>query len=254
MPRSSSSKRGESDPLVRDIGRDVSASEHVVQHVRRLVEQGEIGVGDRLPAERDLARQTGVSRSSVRVGLRALSAMGVVQVRHGAGTFIADAPALESEPLQFLAALHGVTRDEMFEARRLLEVGVAGLSAERSTGDHLVGMADEVTSMFASIDDPVTFLVHDIRFHRAVAAASGNPILAAVVEMVSGIFYETRRQHVHRARDLRDAAEMHRRIYLAIRAHDPVAARAAMNEHLMQSERAQHIEDTHLHEPDSEAS
>jgi GntR family transcriptional regulator, transcriptional repressor for pyruvate dehydrogenase complex len=223
--------------------RDVSASEQIVHHVRRLVEQGELGVGDKLPAERALAVQTGVSRSSVRVGLRALSAMGVVQSRHGAGTFITDAPALESESLQFLAALHGVSRDEMFEARRLLEVGVAGLSAERATGDQLVAIADEVTSMFASIDDAQAFLVHDIRFHRAVASASGNPILAAVVEMVSAIFYETRRQNVHRATDLREAAEMHRSIYHAVRAHDPVAARQTMNQHLMQSERAQVMEE-----------
>jgi GntR family transcriptional repressor for pyruvate dehydrogenase complex len=219
--------------------RPVSASEQVVRHVRRLVELGEIGVGDRLPAERLLAQQTGVSRSSVRVGLRALSAMGVLQSRHGAGTFISHAPSLESESLEFLAALHGVSRIEMFEARRMLEIGVAGLAAERADGHGLVAIAEEVTSMFASLDDPQTFLVHDIRFHRALGAAAGNPILAAVVEMVSGIFYETRRQNVDRATDLREAAEMHRRIYNAIRIHDISAARSAMDEHLQLSERAQ---------------
>jgi GntR family transcriptional regulator, transcriptional repressor for pyruvate dehydrogenase complex len=219
--------------------RPVSASEQVVRHVRRLVEQGELRVGDRLPAERTLALQTGVSRSSVRVGLRALSAMGVLQSRHGAGTFISHAPSLESESLEFLAALHGVSRKEMFEARRMLEIGVAGLAADRAEGHGLVEIADEVTSMFASLDDPQTFLVHDIRFHRALAAAAGNPILAAVMEMVSGIFYETRRQNVDRATDLREAAEMHRRIYNAVRIHDAPGARAAMDEHLALSERAQ---------------
>ena len=219
--------------------RPMSASEQVVRHVRRLVEQGELGVGDRLPAERALAQQTGVSRSSVRVGLRALSAMGVLQSRHGAGTFISHAPALESESLEFLAALHGVSRIEVFEARRMLEIGVAGLAAERADGHGLVAIADEVTSMFASLEEPQTFLVHDIRFHRALAAAAGNPILAAVVEMVSGIFYETRRQNVDRATDLREAAEMHRRIYNAVRIHDIAGARAAMDEHLRLSERAQ---------------
>jgi GntR family transcriptional repressor for pyruvate dehydrogenase complex len=217
----------------------VSASEQVVRHVRRLVELGELRIGDRLPAERALAVQTGVSRSSVRVGLRALSAMGVLESRHGAGTFINHAPSLESESLVFLAALHGVSRDEMFEARRMLEIGVAGLAAERAAGDSLVAIAEEVTSMFASLEEPQTFLVHDIRFHRALAAAAGNPILAAVVEMVSGIFYETRRQNVDRATDLREAAEMHRRIYNAVRMHDPALARSVMNEHLTLSERAQ---------------
>ncbi len=121
----------------------------------------------------------------------------------------------------------------------MLEIGVAGLAAERAAGDALVAIADEVTSMFASLEEPQTFLVHDIRFHRALAAAAGNPILAAVVEMVSGIFYETRRQNVDRATDLREAAEMHRRIYNAVRLHDPALARTAMNEHLTLSERAQ---------------
>lgn len=221
-----------------------SAAERIVHHVRGLLERGELSPGDRLPAERALAQETGVSRSSVRIGLRALSAMGVIQSRHGSGTFITDGPpALESEPLQFLAALHGVSRSTMFEARRLLEVGVAGLSAERATGDDLVVIAEEVTSMFASLDDPQAFLVHDIRFHRAVAAASANAILASLVEMVSSLFYESRKANVHRARDLRESAEMHRRIYHAVRSHDAAGARAAMNEHLGMSERAQHSEE-----------
>jgi GntR family transcriptional repressor for pyruvate dehydrogenase complex len=224
-----------------------SAAERVVHHVRALLERGALTPGDRLPAERALAEQTGVSRSSVRIGLRALAAMGVIQSRHGSGTYITDGPpALESEPLQFLAALHGVNRQAMFEARRLLEVGVAGLSAERATQDDLVILAEEVTSLFASLDDPQAFLVHDIRFHRAVAAASGNQILASLVEMVSSLFYESRKASVHRARDMRESADMHRRIYHAIRAHNPEAARAAMNEHLGLSERAQLSEEAAL--------
>jgi GntR family transcriptional regulator, transcriptional repressor for pyruvate dehydrogenase complex len=217
-----------------------SAVEEVVHYLRGLVERGELSPGDRLPAERALAKHTGVSRTTVRIGLRALSAMGVIQSRHGSGTFITDGPpTLESEPLQFLAALHGVTRGTMFEARRLLEVDVAGLSAERATGDDLLPIAEEVTSMFASSDDAQAFLIHDIRFHRAVAAASRNPILASLVEMVSSLLYESRKANVHCARDLKESAEMHRRIYHAVRSHDPDAARAAMNEHLGMAERAQ---------------
>ena len=87
----------------------------------------------------------------MRAGLRSLAAIGVLQTRHGAGTFITDGPpTLGSEPLSFLAALHGFTRDEMFEARRALEVGVAGLSAERATDDQIATIAEEVTGMFAS--------------------------------------------------------------------------------------------------------
>jgi len=238
--------RGVSEQRVRDAAwrqssrTPTSAAETVVEHVRTLLERGALKAGDRLPPERTLALYTGVSRSSVRVGLRALATMGIIQSRHGSGTFIADGPpALESKPLHFLAALHGFTRDEMFEARRLLEVGVVGLSARRATGEQVAAIAEEVTSMFASLDSPLDFLRHDIRFHRAVAAASGNPILASLVEMLSEVFYERRRETVDRACDLKESAEMHRRIYMAIRQRDAAGAGEAMNRHLQLAYEAQ---------------
>ena len=86
--------------------------------------------------------------------------------------------------------------------------------------------------MFASLDEPLTFLVHDITFHRAIAHASHNPILASLIEMVSAMFYERARRNVGAVRDLREAAEMHRAIYQALRDHDGDAAQAAMSEHL----------------------
>ena len=144
------------------------ARERVAEHVRRLIETGELHPGDRLPAERELARALGVSRPTVRSGLKALEAMGVVHSRRGAGTFIADGPPdLGREPLGLLAALHGFTSDEMFEARLALEVGVAGLAAEHAPAEHLATMAEELTEMFATGDDPQAFLVHDVRFHQA---------------------------------------------------------------------------------------
>ena len=98
-------------------------------------------------------------------------------------------------------------------------------------------MAEEIASLFASMEQPLRFLVHDINFHRTVAAASGNPIVASLVEMVSALYYERRRQTAQQASDvdLRDAAEMHRRIYQAIRNHDGASAREAMHKHLLQA-------------------
>ena len=214
------------------------SAQQVVTHIRGLIERGELRPGDRLPAERNLAAHLGVSRPSVRAGLRALSAMGVVQPRHGSGTYIPDGPpVLGSEPLSFLAALHGFTGLEMYEARRILEVGAAGLAAERATEEQRAALAEHVDSLFASIDTPQVFLVHDINFHRTIAAASGNPIVASMVEMVSALYYDRRRQTAARAaeRDLRDAAEAHRRIFDAVKGRDPEAARREMNEHLLQA-------------------
>jgi GntR family transcriptional repressor for pyruvate dehydrogenase complex len=233
--------------------KDVEGStEHVVSYVRALIERGELGRGDRLPAERDLATHIGVSRPTVRAGLRALAAMGVVRSRHGSGTYIPDGPpVLGSEPLSFQAALYGFTREEMYEARRILEVGAAGLAAERAVPDEMATLADEVAGLFASLDDPQVFLVHDINFHRSVASASGNPIVASLVEMVSALYYERRRETAARAsdRDLRDAAEMHRRIYQAIRAHNADGARQAMHAHLLQASEYQSKEPTEAAAP-----
>ncbi len=245
MPRSTPTPNPFPEP---DEGRsaDRVTTEHVVSHVRALIEQGALKPGDRLPAERELAVRIGVSRPSVRAGLQALSAMGVVQARHGAGTFITNGPPmLGTGPLSFLAALHGFTRQEMFEARRVLEVGAIGLAVQNANGEHLAAIAEEMAGMFASLDDPQTFLVHDIKFHRAIARASRNPILASLIEMVSAMFYERRRRNVGAPRDLREAAETHRLIYHALRDRDPIAAQSAMGEHLRRSE-AMNVEDLPL--------
>jgi len=221
-----------------------AATQLVVAHVRGLLDRGELRPGDRLPAERELARQLGVSRPSLRAGLRSLGVMGVVKIRPGAGSYIAAGPpALGTDALSFQAALHGFTRDQMFEARLVLEVAAAGMAADRATAERLVVMSDEATGMFASLDDPQAFLQHDIAFHRALAACCGNPIVTTLVDMVSELFRQQRRQTINRAHDLKEAADEHRRIYLAIRANDADRARRMMTEHLMRAEHSQRDEE-----------
>jgi GntR family transcriptional repressor for pyruvate dehydrogenase complex len=223
---------------------DTMAAERVVMHIEQLIQGGHLKPGDRLPAERELARHVKVSRPSVRAGLRSLAAVGVVEARHGSGSFITSGPPrLSTGPLSLMAALHGFTRDDMFDARRVLEVAAAGLAAERATGENLAGMSEEITGMFASLQDPQAFLVHDVRFHRAIAAASHNPVLAALVELVSTMAYERRRLTVERARDLKESADMHRRIYSAIRERDADGAQREMREHLDLARMAQASEE-----------
>jgi GntR family transcriptional repressor for pyruvate dehydrogenase complex len=226
--------------------RSLVAVDLVTAHVRGLIERGELRPGDRLPTERELAVQLGVSRPTVRTSLRALSTMGVVQSRQGAGTFITDGPpALASEPLGLLAALHGLNRDGLFEARLVLEVGSSALAAERASGDDLAAMSEEVTGMFASIGEPLTFLRHDVRFHRAIAAASGNPVIGVLIDMLGSLFYERRSETIQRATDLRETAEAHRKIYQAIRVRNRDAAIEAMSEHLRHAQAAQTDEAAH---------
>src|SRR6266699_478591 len=214
-------------------------AEQVVIQVRDMIRQGTLKPGDRLPPERELAKRLGISRASLRHGLRFLAAIGVLTSRHGSGPYIAEGPpALDSEPLRMLAELHRFTPDEMFETRKLLEVGLAGLAAQHAQPDHLAVMAEEVAEMYAALNDPQEYLVHDIRFHRAIAAASSNPILAALMDMVSAVMYERRRETVSRAKDLKESVAMHREIDRLIRAGKADEARAAMSEHLALAQRA----------------
>jgi GntR family transcriptional repressor for pyruvate dehydrogenase complex len=222
-----------------------STAEEVVTRLREMIQRGELRSGDRLPPERDLAKLLGVSRPTLRAGIRSLAAVGVLQSRQGAGTFVVDdegPPSLDSSPLRMMAALRGFTTSEMFEARRALEMAIAGLAAERATGDQMASMAEEITGMFASLDNPEQYLIHDMHFHQTVAAASSNRILTALMNMVATILFDFRRKTVNRAHDLKESAQMHRQIYKAIRERNPEAARNAMHEHLMLAQKAQESE------------
>jgi len=215
------------------------AAEVVVSYVRSLIETGTCLPGDRLPSERSLSERIKVSRPTVRAGIRSLAAMGIVESRHGSGTFVTEgSPLLKSNPLDIFASVHRIPEREIFEARRVLEGDVAALAAQRATAEHLEIMSHEVLEMY-TLEEPQSFLIHDIQFHRAIGQASGNAILAALVEMVADLFYEQRKTSVHRLRGAEHVAHQHRRIYEAIRNRDPDAARAEMDAHLRWAERAQ---------------
>jgi len=209
------------------------AAKLVVAYVRKLIESGEFRAGDKLPPERELVQLIGVSRATVRAGLQSLATVGVVDSRRGAGTFVADGPPLlDVNPLSLFTVLHGIPQAELFEARRVIEIDLAGLAAERARGDELAVISEELMEMFASIDDVHRFLVHDIRFHRAIAAAARNPLLAAIMEMVADLFYDHRKTTVDRWQRAPEAAEQHRRIYQAIKSGDVKRARTEMGDHL----------------------
>lgn len=215
----------------------------VVEHVKGLIAKGEVHPGDRLPPERELARKLKISRSSLRAGIGFLSAMGVLKSRHGAGTFVSSGPpALDSSSLTVLGALHGFLPWQMFEARIVLESSIAALAAERATDEHIAELAEEVAEMYASLDDPREYLIHDVRFHRTIARASGNPILGALMETITADLYRHRSKTVQNTLDLKESAEMHREIYRAIRSHNPAQARLTMEQHLKLASDAQKLE------------
>jgi GntR family transcriptional repressor for pyruvate dehydrogenase complex len=223
-----------------------TTAEEVVTRLRDMIHSGELAPGDRLPPERDLAKILGVSRPTLRAGIRSLATVGILQSRQGAGTFVAErgeSPMLDSSPLRMLSALHGFTSDEMFEARLALEMSIAGLAAERATSEQMTLMAEEITGMYASLNEPEQYLVHDMKFHQTIAAASNNRILTSLMNMIATILFDNRSKTVKRAKDLKQSAEQHHNIYRAMRERDPEVARRAMHDHLIETQKAQRLEE-----------
>jgi len=224
---------------------DTHRTMHVVNHIRTLIENGSLRPGDKIPPEREFARQLNVSRASLRTGIGYLAAMGVMKVKHGVGTFVADGPAaFGKDSVSMIGALHGFQSWQMFEARLLIESNLAALAAERGTEEHFTALAEEVAEIFASLESPAEFLIHDVLFHRTVAQASGNPILAALMETITSALYDRRRKTVERAIDLRESAEMHRELFRAIRSRNQEEARRLMEQHLLMAQAAQGMEDS----------
>ncbi len=230
-------------PRQRTEARDTDRTKQVVNHIRALLEKGALKPGDRIPPERELARTLKISRASLRTGIGYLVAMGVMKVQHGVGTFIEDGPAEFSKAsLGLMGALYGFQFWQMFEARLIIEGSLASLAAERGKEEHYAALAEQVAEMYAIADNPADFLVHDMQFHRIIAKASGNTIMAALIETITTAMYEKRRKTVERADYLREMAGMHREIFRAIRARDPVEARKQMEHHLRTAESAHNME------------
>jgi GntR family transcriptional repressor for pyruvate dehydrogenase complex len=229
-----------------DSQQNSTTAEGVVIQLRDMIHRGELSSGDRLPPERDLAKLLGVSRPTLRAGIRSLTTVGILQSRQGAGTFVAErdeSPTLDSSALRMMAALHGFTSDEMFEARLALEMSIAGLAAKRATAEQITLMSEEIAGMYASLNDPEQYLVHDMRFHQTIAAASGNRILTSLMNMIATILFDSRSKTVKRAKDLKQSAEQHHSIYRAMRERDVDAAEQAMHDHLIETQRAQRLEE-----------
>jgi GntR family transcriptional repressor for pyruvate dehydrogenase complex len=212
----------------------------VIDHIRKAIERGDLHSGDRLSPERELAHEMNISRATLRLALGYLAAMGVLKIRHGVGTFVADGPPeIGKASLSMIGTLHGFQPWQMFEARIVLESSLAALAAERGKERDLTALAEEVAEMYATCESPADYLIHDVRFHRTIAQASGNPILAALMETVGTALYDARRKTVERSANLRDSAEVHREIYRAIRSGDSHLSRKLMERHLRQAEAEQ---------------
>jgi GntR family transcriptional repressor for pyruvate dehydrogenase complex len=214
------------------IRRNVIAHE-TIDTVKRMIVRGELQAGQRLPAERDLAVQLGVSRPSLRESIRALIALNILESRHGEGTFVSSLePDLLTEPIDFVLQVNNGGMEALFEARCVLEAGIAALAAERATDLELAELDDFVKQGRTKLDDPELFIEHDIEFHERIRRAARSAVLASMLGSVSTLSLESRRRTAQnptvRSRSLSD----HVRILKTLKARDQEAARTAMLMHI----------------------
>jgi GntR family transcriptional repressor for pyruvate dehydrogenase complex len=214
-------------------------TELVVQRIKELLGRGELKAGSRLPPERELADMLHISRPSLRTALKALSVMGVIHAKPGAGTYIAKSlPEVFTEPMHFMTLINNTSVEELFEARLIIEAGLAELAAERATESDIAALIEEVEEMKANTGDPEEFLKHDVRFHQAMARAANNKLMSGVMDTVAQLLFHIRRQNVAHANDLEEAIEWHEKIIAAMRKHDPKRAKETLSGHLRAAQAA----------------
>jgi len=206
---------------------------------------GRLAAGTSLPRETDLAEEFGVSRGVARECIRGLEERGLVSVRHGRGATVSDEGAWDMFSPDVLSAVlegeHGAeVLGEYLECRRLLEIGAAGLAAERAKAADLAALSAALEHMRATAErapgNPAAEdLYHqaDIDFHHAVIRATGNRALGRMTEPVHRALAAARRPLARPEVRLARSLPEHQRILTAIAARDAVGAREAMREHLL---------------------
>jgi GntR family transcriptional repressor for pyruvate dehydrogenase complex len=225
--------------LFQAIERGSTLANRVTRQMEHLIVEGHLKPGDRLPAERELAQQFGVSRTVVREAVRALVAKGLLEVRPGSGTVVSsptkDAVA-QSMSLLLRTAQLEIDYDKVHEIRRILEVEIAALAAQRRTRQDLERMEEILRKASEIEEDRNCFAECDVAFHAALARATHNELFSVLLDSVVDIMLKVREMGFSVPGTPARAFRYHQAILEQIKAGDPERARQAMREHLIESE------------------
>jgi DNA-binding FadR family transcriptional regulator len=214
----------------------------IAEQLRQLMASGEFAPGSRLPAERDLALQLGVSRPSVREALIALEVEGMIEVRTGSGIYVQH--AVSTAPLNNPALNADLDTDaptnwgplEVMSARIVVEAEVAALAATHAQKSDLKAIQVGLKQMKLEAARDQAPRQGDEAFHQAIAHACGNSVLLDTVQRYwqarSGPLFERLGDYFEHPQSWQAAIAEHQAVLHAIEAHDPSAARKAMQKHL----------------------
>jgi GntR family transcriptional regulator, transcriptional repressor for pyruvate dehydrogenase complex len=210
----------------------------IVDQIRNLIETGVLAAGDKLPTERVLSDQLGVSRSSMREALTALEVMGIIDSRPGSGNYIARGMSDDFADREFADLIAQGGTNEILETRSIFEPGCAAFAAQRHTQQDLEAMARCIATMERQVSTGEDSWDADWGFHRAVAAACQNPTTIAVYDLLtqrmSGLLWQVMRDRNLGTDEERPMQYLHdhREIYDAISSGDAGAAGGLMRVHV----------------------
>jgi GntR family transcriptional repressor for pyruvate dehydrogenase complex len=226
------------------VARDQSLAEKVTDQIEAMIVADHLLLGDRLPAERELAQQFGVSRTVVRQAIHSLIAKGLLEARSGGGTVVrrpTAAAVAQSLSLFLRSGQAQLDYGKVHEVRRLLEVEIAGIAALRRTAADLAAVDANLRTAYDNLahENPARFAEIDIAFHAALARATQNVLFELLLDSLNEIMVEVR----HSAFAIPDtparALRFHQAIYAQVQAGDAAGARLAMQEHLQEAEETQ---------------
>ncbi|MGW1022114.1 FadR/GntR family transcriptional regulator [Streptomyces sp. NPDC002577] len=204
--------------------------EQVLERLRRYAAEAGLQAGDRLPPERDLAQRLGVSRASVKQAIVVLEVQGLVEVRHGGGTYLVR-DSLDAEPVEHLVERRRRLPD-VLEAREALETKLAELAAERRTDEDLAALRLALSHMADEIAEGAPGVEGDRLFHAAVTAAAHSSLLAEFMRSIADQITESRNESLRQPGRPTRSLTQHRAILSAIEAQEPKRAAAAMRRHV----------------------
>jgi len=217
--------------------------QRIAKHVRDLILSQRLQPGERLPAERELARMLGVSRVPIREAMRTLAAQGYIEVRRGQGMFVASSSveATVDELTKELLRQRGLLA-ELFAVRRLLEPASAQWAAARAGEEDVAKLEEIMAAMEAAgaIDPPDYEAIGkgDTELHVQIADAAANRVLIRIMQAIQDLHREQLETSLRYRDRVHETLKDHRRLVRAITAGDPVEAREAMIDHLTNSEAA----------------
>ena len=213
--------------------------EQLAERIRQQILSGALNPGDRLPTERDVARDYGVSRTVVREAVKTLQQDGLIEVKAGLGTFVVD--ATDKAFSQSLSLLMSVNLSDnlldVVEIREILEVQMAALAATRAKPEDIEKLKSAVGIMDQSLDDVSEFIKQDHAFHLALAQATQNAVMPLLVSSIVDLLQQLRSRTASVNGSLERGQRHHKRILDAICRGDAEAAHEAMRAHLRQVRR-----------------